>query len=80
MRKPCWVEQEYHRTPHSEMGATPLARYLAGPSVRRDCPAPTVLADAFRVEVARRQRRADGTVTLHGHPHGAFGLSGIATP
>ena len=62
----AWVEQEYHRTLHSEIGATPLARYLAGPNVRRDCPAPTALADAFRVEVARRQRRADGTVTLHG--------------
>ena len=62
----AWVEQEYHRTEHSEIGATPLARYLAGPNVRRDCPAPTVLADAFRIEVPRRQRRADGTVTLHG--------------
>jgi hypothetical protein len=51
---------------HSEIGATPLARYLASPNVRRDCPAPTVLADAFRIEVPRRQRRADGTVTLHG--------------
>ena len=62
----AWVEQEYHRTEHSEIGATPLARYLAGPNVRRDCPAPTVLADAFRIEAPRRQRRADGTVTLHG--------------
>jgi hypothetical protein len=62
----AWVEQEYHRTEHSEIGATPLARYLAGPNVRRDCPAPTVLADAFRIEVPRRQRRADGTVSLHG--------------
>jgi putative transposase len=62
----AWVDQEYHRTVHSEIGATPLARYLAGPNVRRDCPAPTVLADAFRIEVPRCQRRADGTVTLHG--------------
>jgi hypothetical protein len=62
----AWVEQEYHRTLHSELDATPLERYLAGPNVRRDCPTPTVLADAFRIEVSRRQRRADGTVTLHG--------------
>jgi putative transposase len=34
----AWVEQEYHRTRHSEIDTTPLARYLAGPSVRRDCP------------------------------------------
>lgn len=62
----AWVEQEYHRTLHSEIGTTPLARYLAGPNVRRDCPSTAVLAAAFRVEVARRQRRSDGTVSLAG--------------
>ena len=62
----AWVEQEYHRTLHSEIGATPLTHYLAGPNVRRDCPNTAVLAAAFRVEVARRQRRSDGTVSLAG--------------
>ena len=62
----AWVEQEYHRTVHSELDATPLARYLAGPSVGRDCPTATALSAAFRLEVARRQRRADGTVSLQG--------------
>ena len=62
----AWVEQEYHRTLHSEIGATPLARYLAGPNVRRDCPATADLAAAFRIEVVRRQRRSDGTVSLAG--------------
>lgn len=62
----AWVEQEYHRTVHSELNATPLDRYLAGPNVRRDCPATAVLSAAFRVEVARRQRRSDGTVSLEG--------------
>ena len=62
----AWVEQEYHRTLHSEMGATPLARYLAGPNVRREGPAAADLAAAFRVEAARRQRRSDGTVSLAG--------------
>lgn len=62
----AWVEQEYHRAEHSELGASPLARYLAGPNVRRDCPEARVLSDAFRIEVARRQRRSDGTVTVQG--------------
>jgi len=62
----AWVEQEYHRTLHSEIGATPLARYLAGPNVRRDCPTTADLAAAFRIEVTRRQRRSDGTVSLAG--------------
>ena len=62
----AWVEQEYHRTRHSEIGATPLAHYLASPSVARECPSSAELAAAFRIEVARRQRRADGTVSLAG--------------
>ena len=62
----AWVEQEYHRSVHTEIGTTPLAHYLAGPNVRRDCPSSAVLAAAFRVEVARRQRRSDGTLSLAG--------------
>ena len=62
----AWVEQEYHRTRHSEIDATPLAHYLAGPNVARPCPASAVLADSFRIEVVRRQRRSDGTVSLDG--------------
>ncbi len=62
----AWVEQEYHRTHHTEIGQTPLARYLAGPDVARPCPASAELAAAFRIELARRQRRSDGTVSLAG--------------
>jgi putative transposase len=62
----AWVEQEYHRTVHTELKATPLTRYLAGPSVARKCPDSAVLRDAFRIEVKRRARRADGTLSLGG--------------
>lgn len=62
----AWVEQEYHRTVHTELKVTPLARYLAGPSVARKCPDSVVLRDAFRIEVKRRARRADGTLSLGG--------------
>lgn len=62
----AWVEQEYHRSVHSELKATPLARYLAGPSVARPCPEAAALRDAFRIEVPRRARRADGTLSLGG--------------
>lgn len=62
----AWVEQEYHRTHHSQIDATPLARYLAGPNVGRQCPAASALLAAFRIEVARRQRRSDGTLSLAG--------------
>ena len=62
----AWVEQEYHRARHSEIGTTPLAHYLAGPNVRRECPATAALSAAFRIEVKRRQRRSDGTASLAG--------------
>ncbi len=62
----AWVVQEYHRTVHSEINATPLERYLAGPSVARPCPSSDILGNAFRVEVVRRQRHSDGTVSLDG--------------
>jgi len=62
----AWVTQEYHHTVHSELGATPMQRYLQGPNVGRECPASDELRAAFRIEVKRRQRRSDGTVSLAG--------------
>lgn len=66
MATQAWITQEYHRTVHSELGATPLARYLEGPHVGRACPGSDALRAAFRIEVARKQRRSDGTVSLAG--------------
>jgi len=62
----AWVEQEYHRTHHAEIGDTPLAHYLAGPNVARPCPGTGELLGAFRIELARRLRHSDGTVSLAG--------------
>jgi putative transposase len=62
----AWVEQEYHRTLHSELNKTPLERYLEGPNVARPSPSSEALRRAFRTEVARTQRRSDGTVTALG--------------
>ena len=63
----AWVEQEYHRTPHGELkGKTPLERYLEGPDVGRDSPSSEELRRAFRMEITRKQRQSDGTVTAMG--------------
>lgn len=62
----AWVEQEYHRSEHRELGASPLARFLAGPSVSRLAPDPDTLRCAFRMELTRTQRRSDGTVSVDG--------------
>lgn len=62
----AWVEREYHRTLHSELGCTPLERYLAGPDVGRESPGSEDLRRAFRATVSRTQRRSDGTISLAG--------------
>ena len=62
----AWVEQEYQRHLHSETKQTPLQRWLAGPSVGRPCPSSDALARAFRMEITRKQRRSDGTITVEG--------------
>jgi putative transposase len=62
----AWVEQEYHRAVHSEFDATPLARFLAGPSVTRPAPGSEALREAFRIQVRRRLRLSDCTVSLEG--------------
>ena len=47
-------------------GRTPLQRFIAGPSVLRDCPDSATLRRHFRIQVKRTQRRSDGTVSLQG--------------
>ena len=62
----AWVEQEYQRLEHAEIGTSPLRRYLDSPGVGRDCPDSETLRRAFRLTVTRRQRRSDGTIALAG--------------
>ena len=61
-----WCELEYNTKKHSEIGTTPLARYLAGPDVGRDSPPSDALRLAFTTEQRRTQRRSDGTISLKG--------------
>ena len=62
----AWLECGYHRTRHEETGATPLERFTSSPSVLRPSPSSLELRRAFRMEVSRRQRRSDGTVSIDG--------------
>jgi len=62
----AWVEQEYNRSRHSEIGTTPLRRFLDAPQVGRACPNSQALRQAFRRTVKRKQRRSDGTITVAG--------------
>lgn len=62
----AWVEMEYNRARHSELGEAPAERFLRGPDVGRPSPTAEELRLAFRVEERRTQRRSDGTVTIAG--------------
>ena len=61
----AWVELEYNRTVHREIGCTPLERFLQAPSVSRPCPTSAELKAAFMRETTRIQRRNDGTVSIN---------------
>ena len=61
-----WVELEYNRKVHSEIGQPPLERFLNHKNVSRPCPSTEQLQVAFTTEVRRTQRRSDGTLTLEG--------------
>jgi len=62
----AWVEGEYHRRRHDELGVSPLQRAVAGPDVSRPAPTLDLLRRAFSVEETRAQRRGDGTVSIQG--------------
>ena len=62
----AWVELDYNRSEHEELGCSPLERFMSAPNVGRACPDSDTLRRAFRCKVKRTQRRSDGTVRLEG--------------
>ena len=62
----AWVEHEYNRSVHSEIAATPLARFLEGPAVTRPCPGSVALRLAFTRSVTRTQKKSDGSIVIDG--------------
>lgn len=63
----AWIEHEYHRKLHSEIGTTPLDRYANSPNLGRPYNESTeILRQAFFIQVTRTQRHSDGTISLDG--------------
>jgi putative transposase len=62
----AWVEHDYNRKIHSEIGEAPITRFLAGPNVTRPCPDSTALRMAFTKSDSRTQRKSDGTIVIQG--------------
>lgn len=60
----AWVELDYNRKVHSEIGCPPIERWIAGPEVGRPSPTSEALRRAFRAESGRSQRRTDGTISI----------------
>jgi len=62
----AWIEGEYNRKRHSELGTTPLRRFLDGKDVGRPSPTSEALRQAFCADERRTQRKSDGTISLDG--------------
>ncbi len=62
----AWVEIEYNRRVHREIGCAPAKRFADAPDVLRPSPSSDALRAAFRRDVKRRQRQSDGTISLEG--------------
>ena len=62
----AWVERDYHRRVHRELGTTPLKRLIESDDASRPCPDGGALRAAFRITVKRRLRGSDGTVSVEG--------------
>lgn len=62
----AWIEGEYNREVHTEIGVAPIRRFLDGQRVGKTCPSSDDLRRAFRLEARRTQRKSDGTVSIEG--------------
>ncbi len=62
----AWLESEYHKEPHEEIGLPPMEQALRGASAGRSSPKIAELRFRFSASGSRRQRRGDGTVSIEG--------------
>ena len=62
----AWVEQDYNGKLHSEIGMTPIDRFIAGPAVTRPCSSSDALRLAFTRSDTRTQRKSDGSIVIEG--------------
>ncbi|MCY3920092.1 MAG: IS481 family transposase, partial [Chloroflexi bacterium] len=60
----AWLEQDYHRRAHRELGMTPHERLAGSVDASRPCLGAAELKAAFRITRKRTLRRSDGTVSV----------------
>ena len=62
----AWVEMEYNRLTHTQIGEAPVERFASATAVTRPSPDAETLRLRFRQQTTRSQRRSDGTVSIEG--------------
>ena len=62
----AWVEMEYNRKLHSQLGETPLEVWRRASDVGRPAPDAEAVTLSFTAQIVRTQRRSDGTFALGG--------------
>lgn len=62
----AWIEMEYNRSVHSQLGRTPIQCFVGDKDVGRPAPALEQLQQAFTARLTRTQRRSDGTLSVYG--------------
>lgn len=62
----AWVEMEYNKKRHNEIGMPPVQRMLEGHDISRPAPGEDELKLAFTICESRKQRQSDGTISING--------------
>lgn len=62
----AWLHEDYQHRVHAATRATPLARFVDGPSVMRPAWRWEAMAQAFTTRISRSVRRTVGTVSVAG--------------
>lgn len=62
----AWVEMEYNKRKHQEIGIPPIKRFNESKDMSRPAPGEEQLKRAFTVRESRKQRQSDGTISIHG--------------
>jgi len=62
----AWVEIEYNKKKHHEIGMAPVERMIKSENVSRSAPEEQELKFAFTVCESRKQRQSDGTISING--------------
>jgi len=62
----AWIEMEYNKTRHNEIGMPPVQRLLESCDMSRPAPGEKELQIGFTVCESRKQRRSDGTISING--------------